>query len=328
MNPSSNGSVGKSAESVQIRSLEVLCIVGPTASGKTALSIRLAHLLNGEIINGDSMQVYRGLDIGTAKINEEEKEGIRHHLFDIKNPDESFSVAEFQQLVRDKIGEIRSRGKLPILVGGTGLYIQSVLHDFRFTEDGSDEKVRLKYEKLAEEIGSHALHRLLMEKDPLAAEQIHPNNQRRVVRALEIAEVTGKGKTDIEAGRGNVPLYKYVIIGLTMDRDKLYERIDRRVEIMLENGLFKEVEGLFASGLRNVQSIKAIGYKEIYDYFEGKVSKDESVENIKRNSRNYAKRQLTYFRNKLQVHWFDSLEDQENNLHKILNLVQEFERMN
>lgn len=308
--------------------MEVLSIVGPTASGKTAISIRLAQLLGGEIINGDSMQVYRGLDIGTAKITEEETEGVPHHLFDIKNPDESFSVAEFQQLVRAKIEEIQSRGKLPIIVGGTGLYIQSVLHDFRFTEEASDETVRLKYEKLAEEIGSEALHRLLMEKDRLAAEQIHPNNQRRVVRALEIAEVSGKGKSDIEAGRGNVPLYKYLIIGLTMDREKLYERINRRVDIMMEKGLLKEVQGLYESGLRDVQSIKAIGYKEIYEYLDGQVSKDESVENIKRNSRNYAKRQLTYFRNKLSVHWFDSLEDQENNLRKILNLVQEFERMN
>lgn len=310
------------------RKLEVLSIVGPTASGKTALSIRLAHVLDGEIINGDSMQVYRGLDIGTAKITDEEKQGIIHHLFDIKNPDESFSVAEFQQLVRAKIEEIQGRGKLPILVGGTGLYIQSVLHDFRFTEEASDENVRLKYEKMAKEIGPEALYSLLQEKDPQSAELIHPNNQRRVVRALEIAEVTGKGKSDIEGGRGSIALYNYLIIGLTMDRDKLYERIDLRVDLMIDQGLLREVEGLYNSNLRNTQSIKAIGYKEIYDFLDGKVSKVEAVENIKRNSRNYAKRQLTYFRNKLNVHWFDSLEDQENNLLKILNLVQEFERMN
>lgn len=312
---------------MEIRSLDVLSIVGPTASGKTALSIRLAQLLDGEIINGDSMQVYRGLDIGTAKVTEEEKEGIPHHLFDIKNPEDSFSVAEFQELVRNKISEIKDRQKLPIIVGGTGLYIQSVLNDFRFTENASDETIRLKYEKMAEEIGADALHQLLTEKDPAAAEQIHPNNIRRVVRALEITEVSGVGKSNLEAGKGAIPLYDYLIIGLTMDREKLYERIDTRVDIMMEKGLFKEVEGLYHLGLSDSQSMKAIGYKEFVDFFEGKVSKDEAVENIKRNSRNYAKRQLTYFRNKLPVQWFDSLEDQENNLHKILNLVQEFERM-
>ncbi|MFC4409138.1 tRNA (adenosine(37)-N6)-dimethylallyltransferase MiaA [Chungangia koreensis] len=303
-------------------------MVGPTASGKTALSIRLAHVLDGEIINGDSMQVYRGLDIGTAKITEEEKQEIPHHLFDIKNPDEPFSVAEFQQLVRFKIEEIKGRGKLPIIVGGTGLYIQSVLHDFRFTEEASDENIRKKYEDLAKEIGLDALHALLKEKDPLSAAQIHPNNQRRVIRALEIAEITGKGKSDIEDGKGEIALYNYLMVGLTMDREKLYERIDQRVDLMMKKGLLREVEGLYLSNLKDVQSIKAIGYKEIYDFLDGKVSKVEAVENIKRNSRNYAKRQLTYFRNKLNVHWFDSLEDQENNLRKILNLVQEFERMN
>lgn len=285
---------------------EVIAIVGPTASGKTALSIELAKKIGGEIINGDAMQVYKGLDIGTAKITKEEMDGIPHHLFDVKVPDESFSVAEYQTEVRKWITDIQDRGKIPIIVGGTGLYIQSVLFDFRFTEEAADLEVRTRLERELAEEGAAFLYAKLVEIDPAGAEKIHPNNHRRLVRALEIIEVTGKSKDDHEDGAGRVPLYKHHIIGLEMDRDLLYERIGQRVDLMMEKGLLEEANRLWEEGIRGVQSVQAIGYKEIHQYIEKKLLLDEAVELIKKNTRNYAKRQMTYFRNKLDISWFNA----------------------
>lgn len=285
------------------KQFEVVAIVGPTASGKTALSIRLAKEFNGEIINGDSMQIYKGLDIGTAKITEEEMEGIPHHLLSFKEPTESFSVAEFQRLVREKIREIQSRGKLPIIVGGTGLYIQAVLYDFQFTEEKVDEEARKKYYDELAEIGPEAMHKRLAELDPETAKTIHPNNTRRVIRALEMIELHGVSKASEEHNRGNIPIYNHLIIGMDIDREELYKRINQRVDLMMEQGLLDEVRALWEKGIRDVQSVKAIGYKELYDYFDGLISLDEAVEQIKQNSRRYAKRQLTYFRNKMDVQW-------------------------
>lgn len=284
---------------------KLLVIIGPTAVGKTKLSIELAKQFNGEIISGDSMQIYRGMDIGTAKIRAEEMEGIAHHLIDIKEPDESFSVAEFQHLVRAKITEIASKGKLPIIVGGTGLYIQSVIYDYQFSDTGADENVRTLLEERAKEIGNEALHEELTAIDPESAAQIHPNNVRRVIRALEIYQCTGKIMSEYQKEQEPDLLYDTALIGLTMERDKLYERINTRVELMLEEGLIKEVSRLHKQGLRHCQSIQAIGYKEIYDYLDGKVSLTDAVEMLKQNSRRYAKRQLTWFRNKMEVEWFD-----------------------
>ena len=284
---------------------KLLVIIGPTAVGKTKLSIELAKRYNGEIISGDSMQIYRGMDIGTAKIKIEEMEGIPHHLIDIKEPDESFSVAEFQQLVRAKIAEISSKGKLPIIVGGTGLYIQSVIYDYQFSEAPADAKFRLQLEGRAKEIGNEALHEELTKVDPDSARQIHPNNVRRVIRALEIYHCTGKIMSDAQNNQQPDLLYETALIGLTMEREKLYERINTRVELMVSAGLLEEVSQLHKQGIRDCQSIQAIGYKEIYDYLDGKVSFSEAVENLKQNSRRYAKRQLTWFRNKMDVEWFD-----------------------
>ena len=283
--------------------IEVVAVVGPTASGKTALSIRLAKEFNGEIINGDSMQIYKDLDIGTAKITEEEMEGIPHHLLDIKEPTESFSVAEYQTLVREKIAEIQERGKLPIIVGGSGLYVQAVLYDFQFTEEQVDEEARKKYYDELAKIGPDAMHEKLAKLDPETAKTIHPNNTRRVIRALEMVELHGESKATEEHQRGNVPMYHHLIIGLDMDREKLYDRINLRVDLMIEKGLLHEVRGLWERGIRDVQSVQAIGYKELYAYLDGLVTFEDATEQLKQNSRRYAKRQLTYFRNKMDVQW-------------------------
>ena len=282
---------------------DVVAIIGPTASGKTALSIELASWLDGEIINGDAMQVYKRLDIGTAKITEPEMQGIPHHLLDIKEPTDNFSVAEYQQLVRAKIEEITARGKMPIIVGGTGLYVQSVLYDFHFTKDEIDEEARKAYYEELEKVGPEAMHARLYALDPKTAETIHPNNTRRVIRALEMVELSGTSKANEEHNRGDVPLYNHLILGLDIDREKLYERINLRVDIMMEKGLLEEAKALYDEGIRDTQAVKAIGYKELFAYFEGRCDLDEAVEAIKQNSRRYAKRQLTYFRNKMDVQW-------------------------
>ncbi len=295
---------------------KLLVIIGPTAVGKTKLSIEMAKRYNGEIISGDSMQIYRGMDIGTAKIKPEEMEGIPHHLIDIKDPAENFSVAEFQLLVRAKIDEIAQKGKLPIIVGGTGLYIQSVIYDYQFSDVPGDEAYRLKLEERVKEIGNEALYKELLEVDPESASQIHPNNVRRVIRALEIFHLTGKTMLEFQRTQQPDLLYDTAIIGLTMEREKLYERINYRVDIMVEEGLIDEVKHLYQQGLRDCQSIQAIGYKELFAYFDDKMSLDEAIVNLKQNSRRYAKRQLTWFRNKMEVNWFD-MTDVENVSKKI-----------
>ncbi|MGG2091212.1 tRNA (adenosine(37)-N6)-dimethylallyltransferase MiaA [Bacillus sp. S13(2024)] len=284
---------------------KVIVIIGPTAVGKTKLSIELAKALNGEIISGDSMQIYRNMDIGTAKVTEEEMDGIPHYMIDIKNPEDSFSVAEFQELVRGHIADITKRGKLPIIVGGTGLYIQSVLYDYQFSDEPGDPVYRKQLEQQAEEYGVEYVHRKLEEVDSISAKRIHPNNVRRVIRALEIFHTTGQTMSDQLEQQENELLYDVALIGLTMDRGLLYSRINLRVDIMMEQGLLAEVEYLYGDGVRDCQSIQAIGYKELYEYFEGKTSLEEAVTALKTNSRRYAKRQLTWFRNKMDVNWFD-----------------------
>lgn len=301
--------------------IDVLAIVGPTASGKTALSIALAKRLNGEIINGDSMQIYRDMSIGTAKIRPGEMGGVPHHLLDIKNPNESFSVAEYQKLVRDKIDEISMRGKLPIIVGGTGLYVQAVLFDYRFSEMQVDEQLRSELNQELAEKGPLHMHRKLMELDPDA--DIHPNNTRRVLRAIEIL-LGGAEKTD--RNLATTPMYNEVIIGLDMPRNLLYDRINRRVDVMVEQGLLDEVESLYNGGIRGVQSIQAIGYKEIYAYLDGKITWTDALEQLKQNSRKYAKRQFTYFKNKLPIYWIDAQEELGKNIEEIIVFMQENNR--
>lgn len=286
---------------------EVVAIVGPTASGKTALSIALAKALDGEVINGDAMQVYRGLDIGTAKITTEEMEGIPHHLLSFLAPTESFSVADFQQLAREKIKEITARGKKPIIVGGTGLYVQAALYDFRFTEQKIDEVLRQELYAMLEAQGPQHMHNLLAAQDAQTAATIHPNNTRRVIRALEMLQ-QGTTKSDEAKQQGNTALYDATIIGLDMPRDVLYDRINARVDHMMALGLEQEVRALYDAGIRDVQAIQAIGYKELYAYFDGHMTKQEALEALKQNSRRYAKRQLTYFRNKMDITFINPLQ--------------------
>ncbi|MCP6681297.1 tRNA (adenosine(37)-N6)-dimethylallyltransferase MiaA [Bacillus nakamurai] len=283
----------------------VVILVGPTAVGKTNVSIQLAKMLNAEIISGDSMQVYKGMDIGTAKITEQEMEGVPHHLIDILEPSDSFSTADYQKMVRAKISEIANRGKLPMIVGGTGLYIQSVLYDYTFTENSGDPVFRENMEKLAAEEGAGSLHAKLAAADPEAAAAIHENNTRRVIRALEILHTSGKTMSEHLKDQKREMLYNAILIGLTMDRQALYDRINERVDMMMEAGLLDEVKRLYDRNLRDSQAIQAIGYKELYEYLDGRVTLSEAVGQLKQNSRRYAKRQLTWFRNKMPVAWTD-----------------------
>lgn len=291
---------------------KLLVIIGPTAVGKTKLSIEMAKRFNGEIISGDSMQVYKGMDIGTAKITRDEKEGIPHFLLDIKAPNESFSAADFQELANQAIADIQKRGKLPIIVGGTGLYIQSVIYDYQFTEAPSNIEYRKSLESIVETDGIDPLIEKLRSIDPKSAERIHPNNVRRIIRALEIYYCTGITMSDQLDKQSSELKYNTALIGLTMNREALYQRINHRVDIMIEQGLIEEVKSFYEQGLRDCQSIQAIGYKELYDYFAGKLTLDESIEALKQNSRRYAKRQLTWFRNKMDVQWYE-MQEQRNN---------------
>lgn len=286
---------------------KVLVIVGPTAVGKTALSIQLAKKFDGEIISGDSMQVYRKLDIGTAKVTTDEKEGIPHYLIDCRELTDSYSAADFQKEGRSCIDDITSRGKLPIIVGGTGLYIQSLLYDFKLgsEDDPASTTIRQSYELFANQHGNYALWELLQKKDPQAAEKIHFNNRKRVIRVLEVFEKTGY--SILEPKETPQKLYDYFLIGLETQRELLYTRINQRVELMVANGLLTEAK-LFAN-LRSVQAAQGIGYKEFFPYFDGQESLAEAVEKVKQQSRRYAKRQLTWFKNRMSANWWDLVQE-------------------
>jgi len=279
---------------------KVIAIVGPTAVGKTKLSIEIAKMLNAEIISGDAMQIYRGLDIGTAKVTSKEMEGVVHHLLDEKNPDDSYSVAEFQQTVRSKITEIIDHGKVPIIVGGTGLYVKAVLYDYEFSDETPPND--FEYTDLTNE----EVHGLLQNVDPESASQLHPNNRRRVVRALNIYRLSEISKTSMLEKQEKRLIYDALIIGLTDEREILYDRINKRVDKMMSDGLLQEVDRLYTNNIhKTTQSMQAIGYKELYEYREGNVDLETAIELIKRNSRRLAKRQFTWFRNQMPTVWFD-----------------------
>ena len=286
---------------------KVLVIAGPTAVGKTAFSIQCAKRFNGEIISGDSMQVYRTLNIGTAKIKEEEMDGIKHHLIDVCDPDESYSVADFQKEGRQAIQEIIAKGKLPVIVGGTGLYLQALLYDFHL--GGQEEKIPVaKKEELSQflkEQGRDALWQRLFLQDEQAAQAIHKNNERRVLRALEVVETTGKPFLQKEE---QAPLYDHKLLILNTERETLYERINQRVDGMLEAGLLEEAK--YVASLKKGTSRQSIGYKEFFPYFSGEQTLEEAVATLKQNSRRYAKRQLTWFRNRFNGEWIDLLNQQ------------------
>lgn len=300
----------------------LLVLIGPTAVGKTALSISLAKSLNAEIISGDSMQVYRGMDIGTAKIKPEEREGIPHHLIDICDPDQPYSAADFQSGAREAIKAIGDSGKLPFIVGGTGLYIESLCYDYQFAEQGSDEAYRAEQEQYAAAHGAEALHRKLADVDPQAAERLHPNDLRRVVRALEVYHLTGQTFSEQQAGQKKESPYELCMIGLTMDRAELYRRIELRIEAMLEEGLQDEVERLLRRELPpHATPMQALGYKEIAAYLRGECSREAAEELLKRDTRRFAKRQLSWFRHMKDIHWIDAGENFHNNLTRIHGII-------
>ncbi|AZN41988.1 tRNA (adenosine(37)-N6)-dimethylallyltransferase MiaA [Paenibacillus albus] len=296
----------------------LLVLIGPTAVGKTRMSLDIAKAWNAEIISGDSIQVYKGMDIGSAKIKPEEREDIPHHLIDICEPEHPFSVAEFQERCASLIPEIASRGKLPFIVGGTGLYVESVAYGYDFADVGGDEGYREEMRLYALAHGAEALHDRLRAVDRAAAERLHPNDQRRVIRALEVHHLTGSTVSEQLEGQKKESPFELCIIGLTMDRAVLYERINHRVDAMIEEGLVEEVRGLLARGVpSNAVSMHGLGYKEIVLYLEGHLTLPEAVEMLKRDTRRFAKRQLSWFRHMKDIHWLDSSE----NFNKNLNLI-------
>lgn len=303
---------------------KVIVIAGPTAVGKTNLSIKLAKEINGEIISGDSMQVYRNMNIGTSKIKQHEMKNIPHYMIDIKDPSESFSVAQFKAHVQSYITKIINKNKIPIIVGGSGLYIQSVLYDYKFSDRKRDRQRTERLERQFIENGIEPLYERLKEIDPIQAKRIHPNNHRRVIRALEIYDTTGKTMTEHEKEQISNPIYDYYIIGLTMERHLLYDKINSRVDDMIAEGLVDEVRSLYMQNLEDTQAMKAIGYKEIIPYIKGEISLEEAINVLKRNTRRYAKRQLTWFRNKMKVNWYDVTKDSTKLMQQILYDINTF----
>ena len=285
----------------------LVILTGPTAVGKTALSIKLASEIGGEIISADSMQVYRQMDIGSAKIKPEEMGGIPHHLIDILEPEEEFNVCLFEKLALEAMEQIYERGHIPVVVGGTGFYIQALLYQIDFTEEETDTAYRDKLWQLGEEKGNHYLHELLRKVDPESAEEIHENNRKRVIRALEFYENCGKPiSTHNKEQRQKTSAYNSCYFVLTDDRKKLYERIESRVDQMLSKGLVVEVRTLKERGCNaSMVSMQGLGYKEILEYLDGRCSLLEAVEKIKKETRHYAKRQLTWFRREKDVIWID-----------------------
>lgn len=276
---------------------KVLVIVGPTASGKTSVGVECAKKFNGDVISGDSIQIYKKLDIGSAKITEKEKQNIVHHLIDIKEPDENYSVMEFQKIGRELIEKISSEGKLPIVVGGTGLYIKALLFDYEFyNEEQQDNEYN--------ELSNKQIYEILMEKDPKCLEKIHINNRKRLVRALNVLEKHGKGISQIVQQQKHELLYDAKIVGIQKDRDELYQQINSRVDGMFDSGLFEEVEKLVNSGITfDNQSMQGIGYREFKGFFEGSSSLYDVKEQIKKDTRHFAKRQMTWFNNQMNVEW-------------------------
>ena len=278
---------------------KVLAIVGPTAVGKTSFGIECANVFNGEIISGDSIQIYKGLDIGSAKPTKDEQAQAKHHLIDIKEPTDNYSVKEFQDLGREKINSIYEGNKLPIIVGGTGLYIKALLYDYVFFEEDEDDN---QYEDLTNE----EIYIKLQLLDPKALEKIHINNRKRLVRALNVYEKHSKGISEIKDNQEHKPIYDCLIIGLTTSREDLYNRIDKRIDKMVKDGLLEEIKGLLDKGITfDNQCMQAIGYKELKGYFDGSETLEKCIEQVKTNSHHFAKRQYTFFNNQMDIKWFE-----------------------
>lgn len=300
---------------------KVIVIGGPTASGKTALSIELAKRLNGEIVSADSMQIYKEMNIGTAKPDEEEKEGIKHYMMDFVSPDERYSVADYKKAAKEAIKEILDKGKTPIIVGGTGLYIDSLIYEIEFLELETDLKYRNELEEIVKKEGLEKLYEKAKKIDEKAMEKISPNDKKRILRVLEIYNQTGKTKTQLDLESRKEPEYDYKMFALQMDRELLYDRINRRVDIMIEKGLLEEVEAIYKKYKEFPTAMQALGYKEVVEYIEGKATKEEMIEKIKQESRRYAKRQLTWFRKNKETIWLNVEEGIEYNINRILEEI-------
>ena len=299
---------------------KVVVIVGPTASGKTALSIELAKKINGEIISSDSMQIYKDMDIGTAKVTKEEADGIKHYLVDCLSPDERYTVSDFKKDAENAIEEILKKGKTPIVVGGTGLYVNSLIYGIEYQDMNFDEQYRNELMQKAEtEEGLKKLWEDANRIDPEAMKKISHNDKKRIVRVLEIFKATGKNKTEQEIlSRCNGVKYDYKVFGITMDREKLYTRINLRVDLMIEKGLEEEVRNLIEKYSEFPTAMQGLGYKEVVEYFDGILTREEMIEKIKQESRRYAKRQLTWFRKNKETIWLNSEEKMQNNINIIL----------
>lgn len=299
----------------------VIVITGPTASGKTGQAVYTAKKLNGEVVSADSMQIYKYMDIGTAKPDEKEREGIKHYLIDEVYPDEEFSVARFKELALKHINEITKKGKVPIVAGGTGLYVNSLIYNFEFSDTICDWDLRNKLAKEAQEKGNEYIHNKLKAIDPVAAKKIHKNNVKRIIRAIEVYTYTNKPiSVHQEESRRNPPEHNFILIGISMERQKLYDRINKRVDLMIEKGLVEEVEKLVEMGYdRSTIAMQGLGYKEILAYLKKEMTLDEAIEILKRDTRRYAKRQITWFKKFENVYWLkvDELASQEKILKNI-----------
>lgn len=298
---------------------KVIVICGPTASGKTGLSIELAKKIDGEVVSCDSMQIYKDMTIGTAKPTEKEMQGIKHYLIDCVSPDTRYSVADYKRDAIKAIEEIASKGKVPIVVGGTGLYLESLVRGIDYSGIEVDEAYREELNKLEQEKGLSELYEMAKKIDETAASKISPNDKKRICRILEIYHSTGKTKTELEKeSRKNGVQYDYVLFGINMDREKLYERINKRVDIMLEQGLIEEVRNLINKYSEFPTALQGLGYKEVVEYFDGVTTKEEMIEKIKQETRRYAKRQITWFKRYDELTWLNGLDDPQKNIDIIL----------
>ena len=299
----------------------VYVIGGPTASGKSKLAVELAKKVNGEIISADSMQIYKEMNIGTAKVNKEEMQGVQHYLVDFVSPDERYSVSNFKKDAERAIEKILAKGKTPIVVGGTGLYIDSLIYGIEFQNEEVDLEYREKLNKIADEEGLENLYKKAQEIDPEAMKKISINDKKRIIRVLEIYHKTGKTKTEQELqSRKNEVKYEYKVFAITMDREKLYERIEQRVDSMIEQGLIEEVKQILNKYHTFPTAMQGLGYKEVVEYLEGSCTKEEMIEKIKKETRHYAKRQLTWFRKNKETIWLDGEKSTDENVSIILGL--------
>ena len=298
---------------------KVIVICGPTASGKTGLSIELAKKVNGEIVSADSMQIYKEMDIGTAKPTKEEQQGIKHYLIDFVSPEERYSVADYKKEAKKAIEEIIQKGKIPIVVGGTGLYVDSLIYGIEYADIEFDKNYREKLEKRVQKEGLEKLYEEAKKIDPIAIEKISQNDEKRILRILEIYKATGKNKTEQEEeSRKNPPKYDYQVYALKWEREALYERINKRVDIMIKQGLIEEVKKILQTHKVFPTAMQGLGYKEVVEYIAGDLTKQEMIEKLKRDTRRYSKRQMTWFRKNKQTIWLDGQVEKETNINIIM----------